>query len=336
MRTRVIGVGAALLLALAGCSGGQPPTSSPTTASPSSAPPSETPTQTPSSDPGVEIVAKRTDIVYADDGVPEHKLDLYMPTGQGNGPFPTIVWVHGGGWAGGEKGDINNTEIKIDQFRDVLLDNGYAIAAVEYRLMPKVKFPVPMQDVAAAVRYLKAKSGEYGLDPDRFVLGGDSAGGHLATMTAMTWDKPDLQGTLGITEGDTKVKAIVDYYAIFDLTNRTEDQQNGPCQRAKPGAESSHGQLIGADPDSPEGEPIAAKASPMTYVNAQTPPTIIFYGTEDCTTPPAQHERFYQALHDAGVPVQITRVDGAAHASPRFFETQEYKDKLIAFLKEHV
>lgn len=336
MRTRVIGVGAALLLALAGCSGGQPPASSPTTASPSSAPTSETPTQTPSSDPGVEIVAKRTDIVYADDGVPEHKLDLYMPTGQGNGPFPTIVWVHGGGWAGGEKGDINNTEIKIDQFRDVLLDNGYAIAAVEYRLMPKVKFPVPMQDVAAAVRYLKAKSGEYGLDPDRFVLGGDSAGGHLATMTAMTWDKPDLQGTLGITEGDTKVKAIVDYYAIFDLTNRTEDQQNGPCQRAKPGAESSHGQLIGADPDSPEGEPIAAKASPMTYVNAQTPPTIIFYGTEDCTTPPAQHERFYQALHDAGVPVQITRVDGAAHANPRFFETQEYKDKLIAFLKEHV
>lgn len=336
MRTRVIGVGAALLLALAGCSGGQPPASSPTTASPSSATTSETPTQTPSSDPGVEIVAKRTDIVYADDGVPEHKLDLYMPTGQGNGPFPTIVWVHGGGWAGGEKGDINNTEIKIDQFRDVLLDNGYAIAAVEYRLMPKVKFPVPMQDVAAAVRYLKAKSGEYGLDPDRFVLGGDSAGGHLATMTAMTWDKPDLQGTLGITEGDTKVKAIVDYYAIFDLTNRTEDQQNGPCQRAKPGAESSHGQLIGADPDSPEGEPIAAKASPMTYVNAQTPPTIIFYGTEDCTTPPAQHERFYQALHDAGVPVQITRVDGAAHASPRFFETQEYKDKLIAFLKEHV
>lgn len=341
MRTRVIGVGAAMVLALAGCSGGQPPvatsTSSGASASPSSAAPSPSETHSSnSSNLGVEIVPKRTDIVYADDGVPEHKLDLYMPTDKGTGPFPTVVWVHGGGWAGGEKGDINNTEIKIDQFRDLLLDNGYAIAAVEYRLMPKVKFPVPMQDVAAAVRYLKSHSGEYGLDPDRFVLGGDSAGGHLATMTAMTWDKPDLQGTLGVTEGDTKVRAIVDYYAIFDLTKRTEDQQNGPCQRAKPGAESSHGQLIGADPDSPEGEPIAAKASPMTYVNAQTPPTIIFYGSQDCTTPPAQHERFAEALNAAGVPFEMTRVEGAPHANPRFFETQEYKDKLIAFLDAHV
>lgn len=340
MRTRVISVGAAMAMALAmaGCSGGQPAGMNTTTGSPSSSsssPATETPSSSPSSSPSVEIVPKRTDIVYADDGVGEHKLDLYMPTGKGNGPFPTIVWVHGGGWAGGEKGDINNTEIKIDQFRDLLLEHGYAIAAVEYRLMPKVKFPVPMQDVAAAVRYLKKNSAQLGLDPERFVLGGDSAGGHLATMTAMTSDKPDLQGSIGVTDADTKVRAIVDYYAIFDLTKRTEDQQNGPCQRAKPGAESSHGQLIGADPDSPEGEPIAAKASPQTYVSPQTPPTIIFYGSQDCTTPPAQHERFYEALKAAGVPVEITKID-APHANPQFFETQELKDKLIAFLDAHV
>ena len=114
------------------------------------------------------------------------------------------------------------------------------------------------RDVAAAVRYLKKNAGQYGLDAQRFAMLGDSAGGHLATMVGMTPDNKELQGTIGVTDTDTKVDAIVDYYALFDLTKRTEDQQNGPCQRAKPGAESSHGQLIGADPDSPDGEKVAA------------------------------------------------------------------------------
>ena len=75
-------------------------------------------------------------------------------TDKGAGPFPTVVFVHGGGWAGGDKADINNEEIQINQLRDVLLHNGYAIASVNYRLVPHGTFPEPMQDVAAAVRYL--------------------------------------------------------------------------------------------------------------------------------------------------------------------------------------
>ncbi|MDO5712670.1 MAG: alpha/beta hydrolase, partial [Micrococcales bacterium] len=314
-------MGAALAIVVAGCGGGQPEAGGATSA----APPQQVSSETSSaSGTPVEIVPKRTDIVYADDGMKEHKLDLYMPSASGDAGqapqagFPTIVWVHGGGWAGGEKADINNTEIKIDQFRDVLLEHGYAIAAVDYRLVPDGKFPEPMQDVAAAVRYLKKHAAELGLDPNRFVLGGDSAGGHIATMVAMTPDKPELQGTIGVTDEDTKVKAIVDYYAIYDLTKRTEDQKSGPCGRAKPGAESSHGQLIGADPDSPQGEPIAAKASPITYVNSSTPPVILFYGSQDCTTPPPQAERFEAALKAAGVPTEVTKID-ASHAAPEFF-----------------
>ena len=291
-----------------------------------------------SASPAVEIVPKRTDIVYAEDGMDEHKLDLYMPkadTDKGAGPFPTVVFVHGGGWAGGDKADINNEEIQMNQLRDVLLEHGYAIAAVNYRLTPTGTFPEPMQDIAAATRYLKSHAGQFGLDPNRFVLGGDSAGAHLATMVAMTSDKPDLQGSIGVTETDTKVKAIVDYYGIYDLTKRTEDQHSGPCQRAKPGAESSHGRLIGADPDSPEGEPIAAKASPITYVNSSTPPVLLFYGSQDCTTPPAQAERFEAALKAAGVPTEMTKID-AAHADAKFFTTPELKDQLIRFLDAHV
>ncbi len=329
MRTRVIGIGAAVALLVAGCSGG--PAGGDSTGAPTSATSSTTQAAP------VTIVPKRTDIVYADDGMAEHKLDLYMPkadTDKGPGPFPTVVWVHGGGWAGGDKADINNTEISMDELRDVLLDHGYAIASVNYRLTPHGTFPEPMQDIAAAVRYLKKNAGDLGLDAQRFVLGGDSAGGHLATMVAMTPDKPDLQGDIGVTDPDTKVKAILGYYALYDLTQRTEDQQS-VCGRSRPGAESSHGRLIGADPDSPKGEPVAAKASPVTYVSSQTPPVLIFHGSEDCTTPPPQAERFEAALKAAGVPTEMTIID-APHADPRFFKTQELKDQLITFLDTHV
>lgn len=340
MRARALIIGVSAAVALAACSTGTQSGGSadgaPTSAT--SATSATSPSSPTSAAPTFELVPKRTDIVYADDGMEEHKLDLYMPgtdTDKGAGPFPTVVFVHGGGWAGGDKADLNNEEIQINQLRDTLLGHGYAIASVNYRLMPKGTFPEPMQDVAAAVRYLKSHAGQYGLDVDRFVMLGDSAGGHLATMVGMTSDKPDLQGSIGVTDTDTKVKAIVGYYGIYDLTTRTEDQQQGPCQRAKPGAESSHGRLIGADPDSPQGEPIAAKASPITYVSANTPPVLLFHGRQDCTTPPAQAERFEAALKAAGVPTELTLID-APHADKRFFETQELKDQLIRFLDTHV
>lgn len=337
VRARML-VGISTVMLVAACGTGAPAGSEQAQTSGQAA--GQTATQSASSaSPSVEIVPKRTDIVYADDGMDEHKLDLYMPnadTDKGAGPFPTVVFVHGGGWAGGDKADINNEEIQMNQLRDVLLEHGYAIASVNYRLIPNGTFPEPMQDVAAAVRYLKKNAGQYGLDAQRFAMLGDSAGGHLATMVGMTPDNKELQGTIGVTDADTKVDAIVDYYALYDLTKRTEDQQNGPCQRAKPGAESSHGQLIGADPDSSDGEKVAAKASPITYVNANTPPVLMFHGTQDCTTPLPQAQRFEAALKAAGVPNELTVVDGAEHAAPAFFESQENKDHLIRFLDTHV
>lgn len=329
-RTMLTGVSVTLLLAACGTGGG--------TTDPQTSPGGSTGTAATSTLTPVPIVPERLDLTYADDGMPEHKLDLYLPkadTDKGPGPFPTVVWVHGGGWAGGDKRDITGDEIQMNQVKDILLEHGYALAPVNYRLVPNGTFPEPMQDIAAAVRYLKKHAGEYGLDPERFVIAGDSAGGHLATMVGMTSDKPELQGSLGVTDTDTKVDAIVGYFGLYDLTQRTEDQRSGPCQRAKPGAESSHGRLIGADPDSPQGEAIAAKASPVTYVNAHTPPVLLFHGRQDCTTPPPQAERFEAALKAAGVPTELTFID-APHADPRFFETQELKDQLIRFLDTHV
>lgn len=284
---------------------------------------------------GAAVVPERLDLDSVGDGITEHKLDLFLPEDKGPGPFPVVIWVHGGGWKGGDKSDIGRAEeIQMVQTKQLLLDHGYAVAAPNYHLLPNTRFPQPMQDVSAAVRYLRAHAAEFGLDAQRFALMGDSAGGHLAAMTAMTPDKPDLQGSLGDTTVDARVKAFVGYYGLYDLTQRTEDQKN-VCGGGKPGAESSHGRLVGADPDSPEGEPAARAASPVTYVSPSSPPVLLFAGRADCTAPYPQAERFNAALKQAGVPTELTIID-KAHGDAQFFTDPAIHEQLIRFLDTHV
>ncbi|WP_226344113.1 alpha/beta hydrolase [Agilicoccus flavus] len=329
---------AALVGGLAGCGTDAPPAPGPAAASTgagtTSAPaPSTAGRSNPAAAPA-QIVPERTDVAYVDDGTTEHRLDLFVPADRGPGPFPVVVWVHGGGWKGGDKSDIGLEDIQMSQTKKLLLDRGYAVAAPNYRLIPNTRFPEPMQDVAAAVRHLRAHAGEYGLDAGRFALMGDSAGAHLAAMTALTPGRADLQGTLGTTGVDASVKAFVGFYGLYDLRTRTEDQKN-VCGGGKPGAESSHGRLIGADPDSPEGEKVAATASPVTYVGPATPPVLLFSGKEDCTAPYPQAEGFKAALDRAGVANELTLID-KPHADPQFFADPALQEQLVRFLDAHV
>ena len=182
-RATLAGVGIAGLLA--GCGGADRP--APQAASPASATTGAAPSGPAGTAGTARIVPERLDLDAVGDGITEHKLDLFLPTNQGSGPFPVVIWVHGGGWKGGDKSDIGRAEdIQMVQTKQVLLDHGYAVAAPNYHLLPNTRFPQPMQDVSAAVRYLRAHASEFGLDPQRFALMGDSAGGHLAAMTAMT------------------------------------------------------------------------------------------------------------------------------------------------------
>lgn len=316
-------------LTACGGSGSTPETGSSPTAS-SSAPP-----QTSQSATAGEVVPERLDIDTVGDGITEHKVDLFLPKDQGPGPFPLVVWVHGGGWKGGDKSDIGRAEdIQMVQTKELMLSRGYAVAAPNYHLLPDTRFPQPMQDVAAAVRYLKAHGGELGIDPNRVALMGDSAGAHLAAMTALTPDRADLQGTLGDTSTDAKVKAFVGYYGIYDLTARTRDQKE-ICGGGKPGAESSHGRLIGTDPDVPAGHEAAKTASPVTYAAADSPAVLLFSGREDCTAPYPQAERFAKAVKDAGGTSEITLID-KAHGDQQFFTDPAIQDQLIRFLDAHV
>lgn len=306
--------------------GGPPVTTAPTSAS------------SPTGDgeqPAAGPQPERRDIDVVGDGSDRHKMDLFLPQGKGEGPFPLLIWVHGGGWRMGDKADLDSGDLQTGQMKKLLLDHGYAIASVNYRLLPDgTKFPEPMQDVAAAVRYLRSHAAELGVDPQRFAIGGESAGAHLAAMVGLTPKDAELQGTLGQTDADASVRAIVGFYGLYDLTRRTEDQKE-KCGSERPGAESSHGRLVGADPDSPEGEPAAKRASPVAHVDPSSPPMLLFAGTRDCTAPHPQSDRMHAALKGAGVATELTTID-AEHAKPEYYTDGKLQEQLVRFLDAHV
>ena len=115
--------------------------------------------------------------------LPEQILDLYLPE-TGDGPFPTMVYVHGGGWSMGTK-----TEGFLGGAIG-LLEKGYAVISINYRLVPKTRFPEFIFDSKTAVRWARAHAEEYKLDPSRFAMAGDSAGGHIALMMGFTAGRP--------------------------------------------------------------------------------------------------------------------------------------------------
>lgn len=286
--------------------------------------------------PSAEVLdpePQRLDIAYVDDGVSEHTLDVFTP--EGAGPFPVLVWAHGGGWRGGEKADLANTEIHMDEMKQALLDHGYAIASVNYRLAPASTFPAPTQDIAASVRYLKANAEKFGLDPERFALGGDSAGAHLSSLVAMAPNDDAVQGTLGETSTDSSVDAVVAYYGLYDLRGRIPDQKAQGCDPQRLGADSSHGQLLGADPGSKAGGKLAERASPLQHVGPDSPAMVMFAGREDCTAPFAQAERMRDELQKQSVPVELTVID-KGHADPKFFQDEEIREHMLRFLDAHV
>ena len=149
--------------------------------------------------------------MYARVGGTSLRLDLYTPSEAPSG-LPTLLYLHGGAWAVGDKSDA------VAERLMPIVANGFAVASVNYRLIPSVRFPVPVHDVKAAVRWLRANAAEYGLDPDRIAIGGVSAGGHLASLTALTAGDAQLEGNVGDHLGvSSAVSAAVAYCPTSDF-----------------------------------------------------------------------------------------------------------------------
>ncbi len=219
------------------------------------------------------------DVAYANLSASQ-KLDLYTPPGKG--PYPVIVHVHGGAWRTGDKADPRAL-LGIT----ALIKNGYAVASVNYRLSAEAKFPAQIQDVKTAVRWLRAHTLEYKLDPERIGAVGESAGGHLVALLGTANEIPELEGLdLGNRGYSSRVQAVVDLFGPIDFLpdgGSVGDEINKY-------ETTLLGKPLYKRPD------LVKKANPITYISSDDPPFLIMHGTRDKLVPPDQSREFYDAL----------------------------------------
>lgn len=256
------------------------------------------------------------DIVYAERESGPVRLDLFLP--DGDPPHPTVVCIHGGAWLQGTRTEIGDARR--------IVDRGYAVASVDYRLSGTATFPAQIVDCRAAVRWLRAHADEYGLDADRIAAWGWSAGGHLAALLGTAADESFGDPTVHPEESH-RVRAVVDCYGPADLTRIADDSEDG--EQAAP--DSPESKLIGgALPDHPDR---AERASPAAYVDGDEPPFLVVHGSHDGAVPRAQSDRLVAALGGAGDEVTYHVVAGAGHGE---FDDPAVPELVDGFFDRHL
>ena len=228
-------------------------------------------------------VQSELDIAYANES-PAQTLDLYLPPGQANMPRPAIVVVHGGGWRGGDKQRGQWVGIPARYASD-----GYVAISVNYRLTGEAPWPAQIEDVKAAVRWLRAHAQVYGVDVDRIGAYGNSAGAHLVSLLGLVKQSDGLEGSGPHQEHSSMVQAVCASATPTDFLNWREPgvvpARLGSTFLAGP-AETLHER--------------ARQASPITYAREDAPPFLLIHGTADQTVPISQSGRFAEALRAAG------------------------------------
>jgi acetyl esterase/lipase len=258
------------------------------------------------------------DIVYANVDGRALALDLHLPAGVTRPPL--VVYLHGGAWSNGDK----------TQYPEFLLAGGYAVASVEFRSTRDARFPANVQDIKAAIRFLRAKAKEYGYRAERIAISGASSGGHLAALVGTTNGAAELEGFEGeYLKESSAVQAIVSWYGASNLTTiLTQSTPFGLNVR-----EPALKQLLG---DLPDKVPQLAKlASPVEHVGAGDPPALLLHGTQDRQMPVNQSLELEAAYRRAKLSVDTMIVDGAGHGDKAFM-TGEPAERALAFLKRTI
>ncbi|MGW7790735.1 alpha/beta hydrolase fold domain-containing protein [Streptomyces tricolor] len=273
--------------------------------------------------PGVRLL--RGAVYAVPDGSRPLEADLWLPE-PARGPVPVVVFVHGGGWRTGLRDDLGP---RFRHWRPGpfarLARSGPAVVCPDYRLSGEARHPAQLDDLRALLTWLRDRAGDLGLDPERVVLWGESAGGHLAALTALT--TPQGPG------GAATVRGCVTWYAPTDLTRLADDHAPGRFDPYDPA--TFEALLLGAAPAAAPGP--ARDASPALRVTPQAPPFLVLHGTGDELVPCAQSERLTAALRAARVPVDHVRVPGANHlwAGLAEEEVERCFDRTAAFAARH-
>lgn len=229
-------------------------------------------------------------------------LDLYLPA-RTDAPVPLVIWVHGGGWESQSK---EATWPAI-----FLVDKGYAVASINYRLSNEAPFPAQIHDCKAAVRWLRDNAKKYHLDPDRFGAWGPSAGGHLVSLLGTSSNVEELEGPVAKHfKTSSQVQAVCDWFGPTDL------QQLAGYQVSIPGFPRDYTKqmvtkLLAAPVEQIQDR--AKLANPITFVSPKAPPFLIMHGGSDRMVPLSQSQMLERALRTAGSQVELQIVPGADH-----------------------
>jgi acetyl esterase/lipase len=244
------------------------------------------------------------------------QLDIARPK-DGDGPFPVILCIHGGGFRAGSRQGYDAQCIR-------LAEKGYVAATITYRLAPKFPFPAAIHDTKAAVRWLRANAAKYKIDPERIGVTGGSAGGHLAQFLAVTGDVKEFEGEGGNPMQSSKVACVVNVYGPSDFTK-------------------SYGKSVDAAEVLPlflggnleKARPQHVRASPLYWVTPNAAPTLCIHGTEDKYVAHEQAVWLVDKLKAAGVEAELLTLEGAGHGfKGKDAETAE--KAMIAFFDKHL
>ena len=257
------------------------------------------------------------DLEYVSGGHERQRLDLYLPGAGASTSLPVIVWIHGGAWLGGSK-----ERCPARRF----VEQGYAVASINYRLSQHAVFPAQIQDCKAAVRWLRAHATEYSLDTNRFAAWGASAGGHLVALLGTAGDVKafDVGENLDMS---SRVQAVCDFFGPTDFAKMSDF----PSTMDHNPADSPESKLVGGPVQ--ENEDKVRRANPITYVTNDDPPFLIIHGDKDPLVPHNQSELLLEVLKNAEVQAKLRTVKNAGHGN---FQDPNVAPLVAEFFARHL
>lgn len=247
------------------------------------------------------------------EGYRQVQLDLYVPRDR-SAPVPLVIFIHGGAFLSGGRAEPP-LYWPVGATFQLAIDAGLAIASIDYRHAREAPFPAQLHDGKAAVRYLRHYAADFGIDPDRIGVWGESAGGQLASLIGVV-DDPALEGDEGVQDVSSRVSAVVAFYPVTDNSTMPDWWESMPAAlrpRLAPGEElpPSPRQLLMSG--SPLGDRAEWLSAPVHHAAPDSPPFLLVHGDADGLVPIGQSEQFEAALRAAGAEVELVRVAGADH-----------------------
>lgn len=263
-------------------------------------------------------------IPYANDNNKKHLLDIYLPSNS-HIKRPLVVWIHGGAWMLNDKyADMSYMKNTVKSF----IDSGYALASIDYRYSTEAKFPAQIQDCNQALEFLYQHAGEYNIDNTRIAVIGFSAGGHLASLLALSGNNNVRDFFPANVKPHFQIKCVLDFYGPSDFVMLASSPDTLINNERNPVSI-----LLGATPlKRPD---LARNASPVTYIDKNDPPFLIVQGEKDESVPNTQSKILSSWLNVTGVRNELIVVPNAPHYG-EMFDTDDIRRQLFRFLATYL